>query len=213
LADGLEFVIGAEVSCSGGAVCGEVERLIADPRARTVTHLVVRVKHRRILDRLVPVGLVEAAEGGSGVRLGCSVDDFRTLDPAEEKHRVTDGSSFGYFVGHGAGPGPAVIPVLGRPEVVTEETVPFGEVDVHGGDTVRASDGEVGHVEGLVIDPGDHAVTHVLLEVGHLPLGHKHVAIPIETVAMVAAGLEVDLTKQQVHDLPSAGMTVPNEKG
>jgi hypothetical protein len=204
LANGLELVIGAEVMCSGGAVCGEVERVIVDPRARTVTHLVVRVKHRRILDRLVPVGLVEAAERGSGVRLGCSVDDFGALDPAEEKHRVTEDSSFGYFVGHATGPGPAFTPALGPPEVVTEETVPFGEVDVHGGDTVRASDGEIGHVEGLVIDPGDHALTHVLLELGHLPLGHKHVAIPIETVAMAAAGLEVNLTKQQVHDLPSA---------
>ena len=95
--------------------------------------------------------------------------------------------------------------VLGRPEVVTGETVPFGEVGVHGGDTVHASDGEIGHVEGLVIDPGDHAVTHVLLEVGHFLLGHEHVAIPIDNFATVAAGLEVNLTKQQVHDLAAKG--------
>lgn len=213
MAAGLEFVIGAEVRCSGGAVCGEVERLVVDPGARTVTHLVVRVKRRRILDRFVPVGLVEAAEGGSGVRLGCSVDDFGKLDPAQEKHQVTEGSSFGYFVAHATGPGPAVTPALGRPEVVTEETVPFGEIDVHGGDTVRASDGEIGHVEGLVIDPGDHAVTHVLLDVGRLLLGYKHVAIPIDRVVMASAGLEVNLTKQQVHDLPSGEIDVPNEKG
>ena len=151
MAAGLEFVIGAEVAGTGGALCGELERLVVDPGARTVTHLVVRVKHRRILDRLVPVGLVEAAGGGSGVRLGCSVDDFGALDPAEEKHEVAEGSSFGYFVGHGGGT--TVTPGLGRPEVVTDETVPFGKVDVHGGDAVRASDGEIGHVEGLVIDP------------------------------------------------------------
>lgn len=199
MADGLKFVIGAEVRCSGGGVRGKVERLVVDPGTRTVTHLVVRVKHRRILDRLVPVGLVEAAEGGSGVRLGCSVDDFGRLDPAEEKHQ-TEGSSW-YFVAHAGGPGPSVMPAVGRPEVVTDETIPFGKVDVRGGDTVRASDGEIGHVEGLVIDPGDHAVTHVLLEVGHLFLGHRHVAIPMDTVATAAAGLEVNLTKQQVHDL------------
>lgn len=213
MAAGFEFAIGAQVRCSGGDVCGEVERLVVDPRARRMTHLVVRVKRRRILDRLVPVGLVEAAEGGSGVRLGCSVDDFGRLDPAEEKHRVTEGSSFGYFVAHAGGPGPSVIPVVGRPEVVTDETVPFGEIDVHGGDAVRASDGEIGHVEGLVIDPGDHAVTHVLLEVGHLFLGHKHVAIPIDTIATVAAGLEVNLTKQQVHDLSSVEIGVPSDEG
>ena len=136
------------------------------------------------------------------MRLGCSVDDFGRLDAAQEEHQ-TEGSGFGYLVVHATGPGPAVTPAVGRPEFVTDETVPFGKVDVHGGDTVRASDGEIGHVEGLVIDPGDHAVTHVLLGVGHLFFGRKHVAIPIDAVATVAAGLEVDLTKQQVHDLSS----------
>ena len=210
MADASEFVIGAEVRCSDG-VCGEVERVIVDPAARTVTHLVVRVKHRRILDRLVPVGLVETAERGSGVRLSCSVEDFRGLDPAEEKHRVTESSGFGYYAVHAAGP--AVFPVMGRPEVVTDETVPFGEVDVHRGERVHASDGEIGHVDGLVIDPGDRRVTHVLLEVRHALLGHKHVTIPIDAVARVAAGVEVNLTKQQVHDLPSVEIDVPSETG
>ena len=211
MADASDFVIGAEVRCSGGAECGDVERLIVDPAARTVTHLVVRVKHRRILDRLVPVGLVEAAEGGSGVRLGCSIDDFRNLDPAEEKHRLTETSSFGYFTVRGAGA--TVMPVMGRPAVVTDETVPFGEVDVHRGERVRASDGDIGHIEGLIIDSGDRRVTHVLLEVRHALLGHKHVTIPIDTVAKVDAGVEVTLTKQQVLDLPSVEIEVPNEKG
>lgn len=213
MADASEFVLGAAVRYSDGADCGEVERVIVDPAARTVTHLVVRVKHRHILDRLVPVGLVEAAEGGSGVRLGCSVDDFRNLDPAEEKHRLTETSSFGYYAVHSGFAGPSVFPVLGPPEVVTDETVPFGEVDVHRGERVRASDGEIGHVEGLVIDSGDRRVTHVLLEVRHALLGHKHVTIPIDAVARVAAGVEVNLTQQQVHDLPSVEIGVSSEKG
>jgi hypothetical protein len=37
LAEALEFVIGAEVRYSDGAVCGEVERVVVDPAARTVT--------------------------------------------------------------------------------------------------------------------------------------------------------------------------------
>jgi hypothetical protein len=75
MADATEFVIGAEVRCSDGAVCGETERVVVDPVARTVTHLVVRAKHRHILDRLVPIALVEAAEADGGVRLGCSVEN------------------------------------------------------------------------------------------------------------------------------------------
>ena len=112
-----------------------------------MTHLVVRVKHRRLLDRLVPVGLVEA-EGGSGVCLGCSIDDFRNLVPAEEKHRLTETSSFGYYAVQGGFAGATVFPVMGRPEVVTDDTVPFGEVDVHRGEKVRASDATSGTSRG-----------------------------------------------------------------
>ncbi len=126
MADAAEFVIGAEVRCNDGTVCGEVQRVIIDPAARTATHLVVRPKHKRILDRLVPVGLVEAAGGARGVRLGCSVDDFDKLAAAEEKHQLTENSSFGYYTLHGGGV--TVTPIMGRPDVVTDETVPFGEV-------------------------------------------------------------------------------------
>ena len=209
MADAAEFVIGAEVSCSDGAVCGEVERVVIDPVAGTVTHLVVRVKHRRILDRLVPAGLVEAKAGGSGVRLSCSVEDFDRLDSAEEKHQVADYgpgqvSPLPVFAMRGL-----VIPVASS---ITDEIVPFGEVDVRRGDRVRASDGEIGHVDGLVIDPSDRHVTHVLLQEGHL-WGRRQVAIPIDTVKKVGDAVEVHLTKQQVHDLPSVEINVSNEKG
>jgi hypothetical protein len=150
-----------------------------------------------MLDRLVPVALAETEAGGT-VRLNCSVDDFAKLDAAEEKHTVSE-SSFGYF--HMAGG--VAFPAMGRGEVVTDETVPFGEVDVHRGDRVRASDGEIGHVEGLIIDRSDRRVTHVLLQEGYVLGRRKRVAVPIDAVTRVAASLEVGLTKHQVHDLPS----------
>jgi sporulation protein YlmC with PRC-barrel domain len=197
MADAAELLIGVDVTCNDGVVCGEVERVILDPVARTVTHLVVRAgNHPRMLDRLVPIVLAETEAGGT-VRLTCSADDFAKLDAAEEKHTVSE-SSFGYF--HIAGG--VAFPAMGRGEVITDETVPFGEVDVHRGDRVRASDGEIGHVEGLIIDRSDRRVTHVLLQEGHV-WGRKRVAIPIEAVTRVASDLEVGLTKHQVHDLRS----------
>jgi sporulation protein YlmC with PRC-barrel domain len=196
MADAAELPIGVEVTCNDGAVCGAVERVILDPVARTVTHLVVRAgSHPRKLDRLVPIALAETEAGGT-VRLNCSADDVARLDAAEERH-VSE-SSFGYF--HMAGA--VAIPAIGPGEVSIDETVPFGEVDVHRGDRVRASDGEIGHVEGLIIDRSDRRVTHVLLQEGHV-WGRKRVAIPIDAVTRVASDLEVGLTKHQVHDLPS----------
>jgi hypothetical protein len=42
-----QFMIGAEARCSDG-VCGEVTRVVIDPVAETVTHLVVEPKHRHV---------------------------------------------------------------------------------------------------------------------------------------------------------------------
>ena len=88
-----------------------------------------------------------------------------------------------------------------RPVVVTTDRVPLGEVEVRRGEHVSATDGEIGRVRGLVIDPGDHCVTHVLLDEGHL-WGQKRVAIPISAVKDVAAGVRLNLTKDEVRDLP-----------
>jgi hypothetical protein len=67
--------IGADVSCTDGA-CGKVSRVVIDPAARAVTHLVV---DRDDQGRLVPLALVEAATGG--IRLRCTIAEFENLDP------------------------------------------------------------------------------------------------------------------------------------
>ena len=74
---------------------------------------------------------------------------------------------------------------------------------------VHASDGHIGQVEGLVIDPDSHRVTHVVLQEGHL-WGRKDVAIPISTVTRVADHIEVSLSKQQVQDLPPVDIDRPH---
>ena len=77
----------------------------------------------------------------------------------------------------------------------------MGEAQVRPGDRVHALDGEIGRVHGLVIDPRSHHVTHVLLAEGHL-WGKKEVAIPIRSVTRVDEGIQLNITKQQVEDLP-----------
>ncbi|HEY2577398.1 MAG TPA: PRC-barrel domain-containing protein, partial [Streptosporangiaceae bacterium] len=85
---------------------------------------------------------------------------------------------------------------------VTYDKIPIGEVEVWRGEHVHATDGEIGRVEGLVVDTEDKHVTHVLLQEGHL-WGRKDVAIPISTVAKVdKEGIKLKLTKEQVKGLP-----------
>jgi uncharacterized protein YrrD len=79
---------------------------------------------------------------------------------------------------------------------------------VHRGEQVHATDGEIGKVKGLVIDRTSHHVSHVLLEEGHL-WGRKEVAIPISAVAGFDKGIQLNLTKDQVQDLPAVDIEHP----
>jgi sporulation protein YlmC with PRC-barrel domain len=217
MSDTSEFTIGSPVSCSDG-ICGELTRVVVDPVARALTHLVVKPEHGRGQDRLVPVDLVDSA--GEEIRLRCSTAEFGELENAEETQFLPGASgqwdyrqdqmlSWPYFgIGMGmSGMGIGTMAGLGMgglgvgPHEVTSDRIPVGEVEVRRGEHVHASDGEIGRVQGLVVDPADHHVTHVLLEEGHL-WGKKEVAIPIGAANSVDDGVRLNLTKDEVGDLP-----------
>jgi sporulation protein YlmC with PRC-barrel domain len=204
-----EFTMGVRASCTDG-FCGEVRRTILDPAAGTVTHLVVEPRHLRgEPGRLVPVGLAQATEGE--VKLGCTLAEFKRLDPAEEVEVLNDAEyGFSEAVGVGgfgnvgspgvAGPTSGIGLGASQP-IVVSHSVPLGETEVGQHEHVHAVDGEIGQVEGFVVDSADHTVTHVILKEGHL-WGRKQVAIPVSAVASVADGIRLNITKEQVGNLP-----------
>jgi sporulation protein YlmC with PRC-barrel domain len=219
MAETAEFTIGAEVSCSDGD-CGKLRRVVVDPIARAVTHLVVEPKDREGLARLVPLDLVDATAGE--IRLRCTVAAFEQLDSAEETQFIPGSSGYAaygpgqvvsmpyYGLGGGIGvPGAMDVDLAGVSQTVTYDKVPLGEVDVRRGEHVHATDGDIGRVQGLVIDPADRHVTHVLLQEGHL-WGRKEVAIPISAVTGVDDGIRLNVTKHQVQDLPPVDIDHPN---
>ena len=214
MAETAPFTIGAQASCTDG-VCGELRRVVVDPVARSVTHLVIQPEDHLELARLIPVDLVDATAGQ--IRLRCSLEEFERLDLAEESQFVPGGLVAGYgpeqmltlpYYGLGpglAGVGPGVVPMS-----VTYDTIPLGEVEVRRGEHVHATDGSIGRVQGLVIEPQSHHVTHVLLQEGHL-WGKKEVAIPIRDVANVDQdGIHLNIAKQQVQDLPPVNIDHPS---
>lgn len=87
MSEATPFTIGSDASCTDG-ICGEVSRVVVDPVARTVTHLVVEPKHFHGSGRLVPLDLVDATTGE--IRLRCTLADFEELDPAEETQFLPD---------------------------------------------------------------------------------------------------------------------------
>jgi sporulation protein YlmC with PRC-barrel domain len=188
MAEETEFAMGATASCVDGPG-GKVSRMIIDPATETVTHLVIEPEHRLGVGRLVPLDLVDTAAGD--IKLRCTVEEFGTLEPAQETELIDD-----------------VTPGLNAPmgmispvQTILQDVVPLGEADVDRGDPVYALDGEIGRVQGLLVDPDDHRVTHVLLQEGHL-WGRKKVSIPVSAVTGVENGIQLSLTKKQVEDLP-----------
>lgn len=232
-----QFTIGARTSCTDG-VCGELGRLVINPIAGTVTHLVVSPEHRHTTGRLVPLTLLDSITStADDIQLRCTLADFGRLEPAEETHflpgrdygRYSQRQTFvfpyyglgGMALGTGIGLGAGALSLgmgagmgagMGQGDTdqsITTETVPDGEISVHRGDCVLAVDGEIGRVQGLVIAASTNKVTHVLLQEGHL-FTRKDVAIPISAITDVADGIRLGLTKQQVEDLPAIDIEQPD---
>jgi sporulation protein YlmC with PRC-barrel domain len=190
--DGERFTIGSHVDATDGR-CGRLTRVIADPVTGSLTHLVVTPGHHEGLARLVPVDLVVSVEDDL-VRVNCTKKQFEQLDSAEEVRFLGADTPGATFSGLGG-------PLGHHPKPMFSDRVPAGEVDIRRGDPVHARDGWIGAVEGLVIDPADHHVTHVILQEGHV-WGRKQVAVPIGATNRVGDQIRVDLTQDEIEALP-----------
>lgn len=207
------FRLGTEVRCADGH-CGRVRSLVIKLAEDAITHLLVEPGHRRGRARLVPLNLVEAVN--DEIQLGCTMAEYEQLDSPDESY-VPPGIgdqefyerepviSWPYYSG---GAGMLAVPVdaiAGRPQARTTDVVPEhlpGEEEIPRGEHVHATDGDIGQVEGVAVDPGSGRVTAVLLRERHLR-ARRAVLIPREAVSEVDAdGFHLTLTRQQVHDLP-----------
>ncbi|GAA2015671.1 hypothetical protein GCM10009839_08770 [Catenulispora yoronensis] len=207
------YEIGSAVRCSDGE-CGELAYVVVDPVADRLAHLIVVPGHGGA-SRLVPVE--RAGFRAGAIVLDCTRAEFDRFEPAVRTHFVDAADAearYGYrddqvvswpyfglgparpMAGFGA-PGPFLTPAI-----ELEDRVPLGEVRVRRGEPVHARDGRIGRVRGLVVDPADEAVTHVLLDEGHL-WGRKLVAIPIGMVGDITEEeVAVRLSKHEIKDLP-----------
>jgi sporulation protein YlmC with PRC-barrel domain len=205
------YTIGCDVHCSDGAV-GTLTRIVVDPIKRSITHLVVTPRRHREHGHLIPLSTV--ANSGPVVQLRCTTAELANFDDAVETEFLPGDSglwgyqpdqilSWPYYGLDMEGLRMGGVGALGGnvPTSATYDRVPDGEVEVRRGEPVHASDGDIGRVQGLVVDRVDHAVTHVLVDEGHL-WGEKRLAIPISAVIDVNNGVNLDLTKRQVRELP-----------
>jgi sporulation protein YlmC with PRC-barrel domain len=209
----ITLVLGSEAVCRDG-YRGEVRAVVLEPADGTVTHLVVEPEGRSGLARLVPLDLAEVTRDGT--LLSCTEAEFRDLEAAEQtlaEFTLAYQAPVQLLPPGWRGAGGPVTPGGAIPRIPEKETVdviPPGEVEEHRGGRVHATDGDIGQVRGLLIDPVSRRVTHVLVREGHL-LGRRDVAVPFGTVTAFDDGIRLSITRQQVRDLPTADADFPAE--
>ena len=102
---------------------------------------------------------------------------------------------------------------MDRPYVIKEdvamsvpveyERIPPGELAVHRGAHVEATDGHVGKVDEFLVDPTSGHITHLILRKGHL-WGQTDVAIPISEIERTMEDIVyLKLDKHDIAALPA----------
>jgi uncharacterized protein YrrD len=154
-----------------------------------------------------------------------------TDKPVSRQHETTHLGYYGYpyywggagLWGSGMSPGTLVTsysgvvvsPPVVRPEVAEAnaraEAARHRDDDPHlrsseavKGYHIRASDGDIGHVQGLLVDEETWAIRYIIVDTSNWWLGHQVLIAPqwIQDVSWTDAKVSVKLTRQAVKDAP-----------
>src|SRR5665213_1460101 len=78
---------------------------------------------------------------------------------------------------------------------------------------IHATDGDIGHVEGMLVDDATWAIRYLIVNTSNWWVGHQVLVSPqwIESVSWFDSKVSVDLTRQSVKDAPAYDLaTVPD---
>ncbi len=194
----MDIPVNAEVHCVDGP-CGHVTSVIVNPTNWEITHLVVKEKRFPHTERLVSIDEVVESTPHQ-VRLRCTTQELSAMDPFIETQFI-----------QAEAPECTGGPCLMWPYVVPEdltvrletEHIPPGELAVHRGDHVEATDGRVGRIDEFLVDPANGHITHLVLREGHLS-GQKDVTIPVSAIDRIEEDtVYLKLDKRSIEALPT----------
>jgi sporulation protein YlmC with PRC-barrel domain len=196
----MDIPLNVDVQCTEG-ICGQSTYVIVHPASKKVTHVVVQEPQFPHTEYMVPVErIVESTP--ERILLDCTRQELADLDPFIETEYVEGDLTeleYGeddYRMWPYALPENDVIPI-------EYERVPPGELAIHRGAHVRATDGPVGRVDEFLIDPANEHITHLVLREGHL-WGQKDVTIPISEIDRFEKDIVyLKLDKEQIEALPT----------
>ena len=201
-----EIPLDAAVECLDGP-CGKTISIIINPAGKSVTHIVVRDKTLGDEDeRLIPLEhLGECTE--NQVRLNIPRDEMAGMDPFIKTRYVK--TKYVDFMESYIGNDvdlylmPYATPMKTDYIPVDEEQVPPGELAVHRGARVEATDGMVGTLGEFLVNPSTGHISRLILMEGHL-WKKKEVSIPVSAIDLIDEDtVYLNLDKKAVGSLPS----------
>jgi uncharacterized membrane protein len=196
----IDIPLSAKVECVDGA-CGESVTVIVDPVASKLTHFVV--EDPDLVQRMVAIDQVVETTRES-IRLRCSKDELKQMEPFVETHFVKDEAPDPqYYPGGPMFMFPYATPMQTMGMPVAVEHVPLGEIAVRRGTLVEATDGYVGDVAELLVDPEKGQITHFVLQEGHL-WGKREITLPLSAIDRIEEEtVYLRLDKNAIESLPA----------
>ena len=176
----MDVPVNAEVECTDG-VCGQATHLIVNATTGKLTHLVVKEISADNVERLVPLGKVKTSTFNL-VHLNCDRAELATMQEFVEHQ------SFHVTVPNYNYLGPYIHAAPER-RLVTVETphLGSGEVAIDRQTRVEATDGHLGHLVELSVEPATGTVWQLVVRAGALWKAHD-VPISVARVALVEPG-------------------------
>jgi uncharacterized membrane protein len=181
---------------------GQSTHIIINPINRQVTHFVVQMSREgEISDHLVPL---EAVENTSHDRIWVklTVDELAELPDFTVNHYLK--AELSDYPEDQALMQPYVTtPAVANLNRVVEEMVPPGQMALFRGTTVEATDGPIGKLSELLIEPESGQMSHLVVHTGGL-LGRKEIILPLSAIAETTEeAIYLKLDKAAVEQLPA----------
>ena len=203
-----DIPINAKVECTDGPL-GKTTNVIVNPVTKKVTHIVVEDKSLSdSATRIVPFSKVVDATRKK-IKLNCSKTDVDTMPPFIKAQLIQESMAGKAFPSGDAYASQYVFNNTAY-EVAQVENIPAGELAICSGMHVAASDGNVGRLDELILDPKTGDITHLLMRKGHL-WGKKDVAVPASVIDRVETDtVHLNVDKAAVEAMPHVSVCQPN---
>jgi len=183
----MDVPLDVEVHCADGAH-GRSAAIIVDPKTQEVSHFVVDMEGS---EYLVPIDIITESSP-SRIQLRWTRAELAHAEPFvkevpadEERMEILAAEMAGSSVlGPYTSPDAALIAETLTAATMGEEQVPPNEQALHRGARVAATDGGVGEVDELLIDPDTKRIAYLVLRKGHF-WGKRDVMIPVDRIDRV----------------------------